>query len=125
LSAPLESDRSTAAHHLTVDLEPVIFVLGNQLPHAVADGIVQAGLPLAARIDLHEAVIERMFFVVEEHLDDAKTLVDGLEECLVLRVNVPRLGHLLLAPDRYASLGLANFGRKIRAVMPAAGCSPP
>ena len=53
---------------------------GRSLAHPLAGGAAEAGLALECRIDLRQAVVDRLLVVVELHLDDAEADVDGLEQ---------------------------------------------
>ena len=73
-------------NRLAVDFKPVRFVERGQLAHSLAPRIAQSGLLLKRRIEVQEPIVRRLCLLVENHLDDAKPLVDRTEQCAILRL---------------------------------------
>lgn len=49
-------------------------------PHRLADRIAQTGLSLECRVDLQEPIVHGVLLLVEQDIDDAEPLADGMEE---------------------------------------------
>jgi hypothetical protein len=102
LGAILETDRFTRPRDPAVDLEPVLFVRRRELAHPPPGGVHEPGLPLERLVHLDEPIVGRLVGVVEQDLDDAEALVDGVEQH-----PVPRLA---LAQRRLGVLAVRDVG---------------
>src|SRR5262249_50759897 len=81
-----------------VTLEPMVFMLWRDFAHPSAGGILDSRVPFKRWADLQETIIERLFVLVEQDFDRAKTLVDRFEQRAVIlfRLAQFRLGALAL-----------------------------
>jgi hypothetical protein len=84
LRAADEASRFPGGCDPAVRFEPARFVAGRNLPHAPADGVANTGLALERRIDLLEHIVDRGAHIIEGQLDDTESLIDGVEERVVL-----------------------------------------
>ncbi len=76
----LEAGGLAGLGNASVDLEPVFFMARIQLADGATLGPDEPGLRDEGRVRLHEPVVHRAAALVEEHLDDAKAFVDGVEQ---------------------------------------------
>lgn len=78
----LELGGAATARDFAVDAEPVFLVIRLQQAHALAAGVLQAGVPFEGIVDLDETVIHRAV-PLEQHLDHAETRVDALKHAMM------------------------------------------
>src|SRR6266850_4275460 len=81
-----------------VNLEPMFFVLWRDFAHPSAGGILDSRLPSKRRADLQKTIIDRLFVLVKQNFNRAKTLVNRFEQHAVIlfRLAQFRLGALAL-----------------------------
>lgn len=78
--AILETNGLTAGGDAAIDVEPMLLVARRKRAHAFANGILEAGLRFKGGIHLHEAIVGDGAGLIDKHLDDAETGIDGIEE---------------------------------------------
>ena len=78
--AILEAHRFAGRGDLSVDAEPKALMIRHQFTNRLALGIRQPGVFRERRIDLDEAIVDRLTGVVVDHVDDAKAFIDRVEE---------------------------------------------
>ena len=65
--------------NVAIDLKPVRFVLRLERAHGLAYSIFEPRLRFEGRVDFEESVVERTVLGIEQHLDNAEALVNGIE----------------------------------------------
>ncbi|MDA8521487.1 hypothetical protein M5C95_12040 [Acidovorax sp. NCPPB 4044] len=76
----LEADGLAPGGHAAVAFEPSTVEVGDQLAHRFAGRVDESGVPPESRVHFQEAVVGGPARGVEDHLDDAKAFVDGVEQ---------------------------------------------
>ncbi len=92
VGAVLEALGFAGAHDPAVGLEPVSLEVGRQRPDRPADRVAEPGLLLEGRVHGQESVVDRLPGRVDQDLDGAEALVDGVEEAAVPGLAHPQLG---------------------------------
>jgi hypothetical protein len=112
LRAVLEARRLAGAGDTSIGIDPEAVQPRHQFQRRPAGGVRQAGMPLESRVHLDEAVIDRLSLLVEDHVDDAKALVDRFEQgavALLAGAQFFRGAHAVgrVEHDRHQALGFA------------------
>ncbi len=92
VGAVLEAFRLAGSDDPAVGLQPVRLEVGRQRPDRPADRVAEPGLLLEGRVHGQEAVVDRPPGRVEQDLDGAEALVDGVEEVAVPGLARAQLG---------------------------------
>ncbi len=79
----LEPYRFTIQRHAAINIEPVLLMIWREVAHPFALSVHQTCLCLESWIDLDKAIIDGLV-TIEFHLDDAKSILDGLEQKSIL-----------------------------------------
>ncbi len=82
--------RLARRRYLSVNLEPVGVVVGDQLPDRPAHGVLEAGVLLEGRVRLQKAVVGGPVVGVVQHFDDAERLVHRLEQSTEPLLTLPQ-----------------------------------
>ena len=92
----LEADRLAGAQHIAVELDPAVRLARHHLADLLADDIGNAGVVSVGGVCLDMDIIGQGTVRPVEEFDDAKALVDGVEEGAValLAVGQRRLSFL-------------------------------
>ena len=93
----LKANGLAGARHLSIGLVPEWLIQGGELAYGSALGAWQPGLLHKGAVHLQKSVIVCISRLVEEHFNDAKTLIDGLEQGAVLFFAHPERGFCFLA----------------------------
>src|SRR6266481_6064044 len=81
-----------------INLEPMFFVPWRDFAHSSAGGILDSRLPFKRRADLQKTIIDRLFVLIKQNFNRAKTLVNRFEQHAVIlfRLAQFRLGAIAL-----------------------------
>src|SRR5882757_1125926 len=84
----------------TVNLEPMFFVLWRDFAYTSAGGILDSRLPFKRRVDLQKTIIDRLFVLVKQNFNRAKTLVNRVEQHAVILFRLAQFHLGALAPGQ-------------------------
>ena len=73
---------------LAVKINPVLLNGGHQLPDGFANRALQAAQALKGRVDIQEAVVSKVAFVINDHLDDEGPFAHGVKQQAGALLNV-------------------------------------
>ena len=90
-SMVLEPRRRAGGRHGAVEPEPGRIEVRHELAGALSERIREPGVRLERRVDLDEPVIDRGALRIEDHLEHAESLVDGLEQRAIALLRGPAL----------------------------------
>src|SRR5712672_1207901 len=88
----------------TVNLEPMFFVLWRDFAYTSAGGILASRLPFKRRVDLQKTIIDRLFVLVKQNFNRAKTLVNRVEQHAVILFRLAQFHLGALALDELTDL---------------------
>jgi hypothetical protein len=84
----LETDRGAGPQHAAVQLDPAVRLVGHHLAHFLPDHVGNAGVNRVSGVGFDvDVVAQRAVWTVDE-LDDAKSLVHGIEQGPIARLAV-------------------------------------
>ena len=78
-----ETDGFAGEGDLAVNFDPVAFDSGDEIEHPLAGRIDQASLLLEGRVHFQILIVQRLVARVEDHFDEAKSLVDRGEQRVI------------------------------------------
>ena len=108
----LETERLAGLGDVSVALEPARIEIRDELSRRPSERARESRVGLEGGIRLEEAVVDRLA-VLDDHLHEAVTVVDGLEERPVAGLLTLRLGHLVSVNENAGDLAVRRRDRLV------------